>query len=910
MRFAGRGGMGRTFGGVAVNELDELLPPPTPLSHRSTGAAEGPRSFVGACSFQNQGKNGENQDSWIAAESGSKSLLAVLDGHGEQGKRVSEYARSQLARSLYASKDLYTKPASALQSAYAETQKGIERSHAIDAQRSGTTAVTCYRHRDKLVVANVGDSRAVLGRCSSREGDGSLHTLRAVDLSSDQRPMREDERSRILQQGGAVHPSAIPMRQGFGPPVLVRVGPERVWDKTGRCGLCVTRSLGRRALFADRSRHGAFARRRVEMICDDLSRALQGYTQNSLCRNDSTCSGCGEEFASRNALFRHLRQHGCGGGTRRRSSRCLLLYGYVGTRFHGSQLNSLQSEAKFPTVEGRLLPCIEAALRKQPDVTSVTVEVASRASRTDRGVHALSTALCLKITKELCSSSENMTNPHHSSSLLELLGSELLPELTAAHVFDVDDPQFNARFACQKREYWYYVPYRTLFTCREQDKMKLLWSNAGALPGEDALACWIWVSGLPTEATTEDLTWTIKELSAHKVASLLEDVVFSRKDGSAKLKFSDSSSALAACAALDGFPGPPDAQGHRAPLLALPESLLEAWQSVHRRLRSALKKLTGTRSFHNFSPGFEDAKADPRSVRSVYRCRAGVTAGYRDYLQDKAFAVLRITGRDFLYHQIRSMAGLVIAVTRGSLPESYLDLALSDETGIQVPLAPASHLVLAECIFRDGLFGCPFGQAVREAKDKAGDLSMHPFVIAEPEVSERMLSSKDKVLILGSDGVWDRLNSQEAVDIAARHTDPNAAAREIASIARQRWHAETQGQLSDDITAVVMHLDHGDAGPRAVPTARPTSKPPRLLPETRPRQRPPLGLSETVPKSSLMSGLSMAAPAHDNFAETAPAKARHRRLEPLRSQRAERLGLLHLPAAGMPTRPRRPIGVP
>ncbi|CAE7365879.1 PUS1, partial [Symbiodinium necroappetens] len=774
MRFAGRGGMGRTFGGVAVHELDELLPPPTPLTHRSTGAAEGPRSFVGACSFQNQGKNGENQDSWIAAESGSKSLLAVLDGHGEQGKRVSEYARSQLARSLYDSKDLYTKPASALQSAYAETQKGIERSHAIDAQRSGTTAVTCYRHRDKLVVANVGDSRAVLGRCSSREGDGSLHSLRAVDLSSDQRPMREDERNRILQQGGAVHPSAMPMRQGFGPPVLVRVGPER------------DRVLHHFDLML-RCRHGGSCETRVEMISDDLSRALQGYAHLSLCRSDSTCTGCGEKFATRNALFRHLRQHGCGGGTRRHASRSLLLYGYVGTRFHGSQLNSVQSEAKFPTVEGCLLPCIEAALRKQPDVTSVTVEVASRASRTDRGVHALSTALCLRITKELCSSSENTMNPDNTSSFLELLRSELPPELTAAHVFDVDDPQFNARFACQKREYWYYVPYRALFTRREQERMKLLWSNAGAFPGEDALASWIWVSGLPTEATKEDLTWTIQEVSArHKLAVVLEDVVFSRKDGSAKLKFSDSSCALAACAALDGFPGPQDAQGHRAPLLALPESLLEAWQSVHRRLRSALKKLTGTRSFHNFSPGFEDAKADPRSVRSVYRCRAGVTAGYRDYLEDKAFAVLRITGRDFLYHQIRSMVGVVIAVTNSSLPESHLDLALSDETGIQVPLAPASHLVLAECVFRDGLFGCPFGQAVREAKDK---------------VSERMLSSKDKVLILGSDGVWDRLNSQEAVDIAARHTDPNAAAREIASIARQRWHAETQGQLSDDITA-------------------------------------------------------------------------------------------------------------
>ena len=466
---------------------------------------------------------------------------------------------------------------------------------------------------------------------------------------------------------------------------------------------------------------GGSCETRVEMISDDLSRALQGYTHLSLCRSDSTCTGCGEKFATRNALFRHLRQHGCGGGTRRHASRSLLLYGYVGTRFHGSQLNSVQSEAKFPTVEGCLLPCIEAALRKQPDVTSVTVEVASRASRTDRGVHALSTALCLRITKELCSSSENTMNPDNTSSFLELLRSELPPELTAAHVFDVDDPQFNARFACQKREYWYYVPYRALFTRREQERMKLLWSNAGAFPGEDALASWIWVSGLPTEATKEDLTWTIQEVSArHKLAVVLEDVVFSRKDGSAKLKFSDSSCALAACAALDGFPGPQDAQGHRAPLLALPESLLEAWQSVHRRLRSALKKLTGTRSFHNFSPGFEDAKADPRSVRSVYRCRAGVTAGYRDYLEDKAFAVLRITGRDFLYHQIRSMVGVVIAVTNSSLPESHLDLALSDETGIQVPLAPASHLVLAECVFRDGLFGCPFGQAVREAKDKAG----------------------------------------------------------------------------------------------------------------------------------------------------------------------------------------------
>ena len=46
----------------------------------------------------------------------------------------------------------------------------------------------------------------------------------------------------------------------------------------------------------------------------------------------------------------------------------------------------------------------------------------------------------------------------------------------------------------------------------------------------------------------------------------------------------------------------------------------------------------------------------------------------------------------------------------------------------------------------------------------------------------------------------------QAVDIAAKHTDPNAAAREIASIARQRWHAETQGNRAAFLT---FELDDG-----------------------------------------------------------------------------------------------------
>jgi len=72
---------------------------------------------------------------------------------------------------------------------------------------------------------------------------------------------------------------------------------------------------------------------------------------------------------------------------------------------------------------------------------------------------------------------------------------------------------------------------------------------------------------------------------------------------------------------------------------------------------------------------------------------------------------------------------------------------------------------------------------------------------------ERKLDANDKLLVLGSDGIWDQVSSAEAVAIASRHKDPKKAAREIAGVARQRWEDNTQGQLSDDITAVVVRLE-------------------------------------------------------------------------------------------------------
>mmetsp|Transcript_46254 Transcript_46254/g.91676 ORF Transcript_46254/g.91676 Transcript_46254/m.91676 type:complete len:334 (-) Transcript_46254:45-1046(-) len=108
-----------------------------------------------------------------------------------------------------------------------------------------------------------------------------------------------------------------------------------------------------------------------------------------------------------------------------------------------------------------------------------------------------------------------------------------------------------------------------------------------------------------------------------------------------------------------------------------------------------------------------------------------------------------------------------------------------------------------------------------------GDLHLRPWISSTPELTERQLDSRDKMVVLGSDGVWDQMSSQEAVEIAGRHGDPSTAAREIAGIARRRWQTETDNTISDDITAVVMRLGgSGGSNPSSLPTS--PSSPVRL----------------------------------------------------------------------------------
>ena len=81
------------------------------------------------------------------------------------------------------------------------------------------------------------------------------------------------------------------------------------------------------------------------------------------------------------------------------------------------------------------------------------------------------------------------------------------------------------------------------------------------------------------------------------------------------------------------------------------------------------------------------------------------------------------------------------------------------------------------------------------------------YISAKPEMRAKTLDARDRVLVLGSDGIFDFVGSQEAINIAARHQDPEAAAREITRTAHSRWLSNER--MSDDCTAVVVRLDAG-----------------------------------------------------------------------------------------------------
>jgi len=78
-------------------------------------------------------------------------------------------------------------------------------------------------------------------------------------------------------------------------------------------------------------------------------------------------------------------------------------------------------------------------------------------------------------------------------------------------------------------------------------------------------------------------------------------------------------------------------------------------------------------------------------------------------------------------------------------------------------------------------------------------------VIASPELLTQELTSKDKILVLATDGIFEFLTNQKILDVCADFPDPLDACKKILAESYEEW-LEYETRV-DDMTIVVIYLD-------------------------------------------------------------------------------------------------------
>jgi serine/threonine protein phosphatase PrpC len=170
--------------------------------------------------------------------------MSVCDGHGIEGHFVSDFMKEILPYDMSENLkncNLMTenekereKIHQIIKETFIIANEKLVDNEEINSLFSGSTCVSVIYTPEKLIVPNIGDSRAVLGRLINKD----KNEYKAINLSRDHKPTEKDEAQRIIENDGRIQPFT---EEGE------FVGPERVWIKEEEVpGLAMTRSFGDR----------------------------------------------------------------------------------------------------------------------------------------------------------------------------------------------------------------------------------------------------------------------------------------------------------------------------------------------------------------------------------------------------------------------------------------------------------------------------------------------------------------------------------------------------------------------------------------------------------------------------------------------------------------------------------------
>ena len=207
---------------------------------------EGRIKKYGAYSQAGKGEDGftkVNQDSFFVLQNQYNfkdfNIFCVLDGHGVNGHLVSRFITKYFTSFFKNNKKMNSnndedavyyrikkKECDIIKRAFKHAERDLEKNTDIDANFSGTTCVMVLQVGEKIVCANVGDSRAIMVK------ENNI----IIPLSIDQKPDDPEEKKRIEENGGEMSQFEEDGEKS---------GPFRVWKKgEAYPGIAMSRSIG------------------------------------------------------------------------------------------------------------------------------------------------------------------------------------------------------------------------------------------------------------------------------------------------------------------------------------------------------------------------------------------------------------------------------------------------------------------------------------------------------------------------------------------------------------------------------------------------------------------------------------------------------------------------------------------